>query len=715
MNNILKFSILIILILSLDSFLYSNNKNDQNNLIDDIKNESKYTIEELKQQLKKKNNWAYGMGWYKLAYKYKQKSMLLKSRKAIDKAIENNNIKNNQNIFLKLKIEIEFEIGNFTYIINNPIYNNNNELDLNLRLIKSLSHLGLFIYEQDNKQLELFNKNIYNIQNELTNKKIHKNISMFIYNKNNINKIQILSKLIKRFMPSVYSITEAHENIYDEPNRNSSIISKIDNSTILLKIESQKKWLLVTFNNQSNNKTYIGYIKKSKTYERKIANPIELIKLLTTLSESLYSKEEYEKVIDIQSKLIEFENTIWNLYILGKAYFMIDEYKNAIKTFTKIEKIQKNYWASYYYKGLSYYFLHQLSEAKNELEKSIKLQKKNVKAFYFLASINFKLQNYKKALDNLDNLFKLDKSYLSGILLKFDIYEEIEDKKSFEEFFKKVYPSINDDEEIFYTYIEYQIKIKNYNIAINKIKLFIKNNKYHEYAYYLLGRIYTIKKKYNKAYDSFLKSYNKGYKKSNVYIRISTILYNNLNKKNEGISWLKKAINKYSENIDKLYYNELKNNNNYEKEIKSLLSFDLKKKLINPFETQDKTLKNYVRDLTKNAKNDLEKIKLIFLSFKTKTDEYVSDTKVKGLNITYDHQYLYDSNRYEKTALKLFNEALTNKEAKGICSEQSYLFYAMGKIANLDCYFVEEDTGFITNSFLLWRSLKNRNYLKRQI
>ena len=602
--------------------------------------------------------------------------------------------------YYSIIVKIYYKLGEFDEAIKILDIIPSDDKNGDLYFIECISNLGLFFYKNNdnalNKSIEIFKI----LDNKYSNNEFFANLKKYF---NDIEKLKLIQNLISVYIINLYYTKNDNIEVlksFSESDKNKFNISL---GTIVLKLKEQG---IKYYSYSSTTETENFYIDKSELVPFLEANPVKLMEYLEDYAEQIYYLNDFQKAQNILKILIKIdENNIWTRYLLGKTYFMLDDYKNAIDEFNDLEKIKDDFWGSHYYKALSLYSIYRLSEAERELLKTIELKKEHENAYYYLAAINYKLQSYKNAENYLNRLLKINYKNLNAILLLIDVYESAEKYDELDAFYKEKYPDFHNESDFVIKYARYLINNSQIDKGIKILEELIKKKENGE-AYYILAKTYFDNEDFDKSLNYFIKADDIGYNTRTLHLRISTILFDKKAKYEEGLKYLKKAITSYSKiikNDEKEIWD--KDKIEYKDKLIKLLSKENQKNIVIPFQSNE-NLKSFVNSLVKGSSSKLEKVKRLFTALKTAKDKKLFGLDIHGLNVDYDLDYAYNSTRYEKSASKLFDEALENNIAKGICSEQSYLLYAMSKEAGLDCYFVEQDTGYITSDYYRGDHLK---------
>ena len=91
----------------------------------------------------------------------------------------------------------------------------------------------------------------------------------------------------------------------------------------------------------------------------------------------------------------------------GIKLFQAEKYREAIKTFNEVLKIQPNNQYAYFFKGASYFQLKEYQQAKTDLDKSIELDDSMSYSYFFRGVTNAVLGNKDNAIADLQTAAKL--------------------------------------------------------------------------------------------------------------------------------------------------------------------------------------------------------------------------------------------------------------------------------------------------------------------
>jgi len=174
---------------------------------------------------------------------------------------------------------------------------------------------------------------------------------------------------------------------------------------------------------------------------------LQLLKMKMPIS---MAKKKYDETIQTGQKLLSYgDSTTFVLNNLGKSYFFVLDYKNALKSFLAIESKSMDSEALYYSIGLSYRGLKDYKSAIPYLEKAIQEGiSTKIASYYGLLGDSYENVNknteanasYKKGLQ-----FDNNGSLLYNIAL---VYEtKLSDKKSAIDYYEQYLKTINEKEQ----------------------------------------------------------------------------------------------------------------------------------------------------------------------------------------------------------------------------------------------------------------------------
>ena len=229
----------------------------------------------------------------------------------------------------------------------------------------------------------------------------------------------------------------------------------------------------------------------------------------------------YPKVLPIYKKGLKIgikdKDT---LFFLGCIQLSLTQYKEAIKNFNKVIKIDNNYAKAYLKRGvakldsLEYEEIYEKEESIiKDFNIAIQLDKENPEPFFFLGKTYYELEQYEKALDNFNKAKKIktiDKEFndfVSTIIEKEVHFTKIYLKKKQDEYCREGYKKIK--------LLDLKEAENFYNKAI-KIHHF-----YSQYAHEQKGNIYFLLKEYKQAiseYDNAINNETDEYELSQIYI-----------------------------------------------------------------------------------------------------------------------------------------------------------------------------------------------------
>ncbi|PHV63746.1 tetratricopeptide repeat protein [Cyanobacterium aponinum AL20118] len=127
-----------------------------------------------------------------------------------------------------------------------------------------------------------------------------------------------------------------------------------------------------------------------------------------------FNQNNYPKAIADLNKALQMKlsdpNDIVTLYqVRGDAYFLIDDYQQAIRDYTNALQYQQ-LALTYFNRGRAYYFLDQNQKALQDFDNAIALNNSDPDYYYFRGSIYYLLDNPQKAIADLNIAMKSNDS-----------------------------------------------------------------------------------------------------------------------------------------------------------------------------------------------------------------------------------------------------------------------------------------------------------------
>jgi tetratricopeptide (TPR) repeat protein len=219
-------------------------------------------------------------------------------------------------------------------------------------------------------------------------------------------------------------------------------------------------------------------------------------------------KGSTEKSIeDAQDQVRQRPNDPDAHFNLGKAYFLSDQYQEAIKPFKEAITSNPGYSFAYYALGASYFKLGQYQKAINSYKKATQINPTDAHSHEELGIVYSNQGQYKKAITSLKEAIRLEPN---------------KEKAYF--FLGEAYHYNNQFQE-----------------AIFSLKEGLRLNPNDASAYTQLGRSYNKLKRYEEAIDSFNEAIRIDPNNYNAHNNLG-VYYENMSRREEAISEYKKAI-----------------------------------------------------------------------------------------------------------------------------------------------------------------------------
>ncbi len=537
-------------------------------------------------------------------------------------------------------------------------------------------------------------------------------------NNNNILKYKLLSSSYGEYLFDLEIFEKAIKYLLSSKLNTYDILYKVGYSYYILgdhkKAENfLKKTRLSDYRSDANY--YLGIISMEKNNYELAINYFKNVNqfmyedaIKHYLILLLYNTGRYEKVIDL-SKEID-ENTL-NLhhtyYIIGSAYFIMNNYVKSLYYYSLISEIDKNDYRSNFEIGYSLYKVDNTDSAINILEKNALYDNYYGQlSSYYLGEIFFIKENYNFSLNafynaylkNFDSDYSLDALFqYSKINFKVNNNEEsisslITIKDSFPDY---------KNEEINYLISENYFKTTNYKRAIEFIESLdsigpkLKNNyqkvtfkrgaelfnlgKFEEAIFFLkkslnynidnilyleslfwIGESFFINKKYNDAYKYYIKLLNCDCKidsriKLNTIYSIAYTLYNN-KEYEKSIQYFRTYINLTDKKDNELLDAKLRLADSYYAVKKYNKSIEIYKNLLDSYDNIDYI--NYQIGLSYYGNNDIENsIKYLSKVVENHTSNLIDDAIYKIGSIYFEKTNFDSSIEYFSKIINEFNNS----------------------------------------------------------
>ncbi|MFI3300883.1 MAG: tetratricopeptide repeat protein [Candidatus Gastranaerophilales bacterium] len=130
------------------------------------------------------------------------------------------------------------------------------------------------------------------------------------------------------------------------------------------------------------------------------------------------AKEEFKKVINLDSSYYQAYNA------LGKAYYNLGDYENALTFFNKTLELNSDFAPAYDNVGLIYIIKNNQNEARINFEKAIALNPLGSTTMYHLAQLNAVNGNYSEALQYINESLAINPNSSPAYSLQGQIYLE---------------------------------------------------------------------------------------------------------------------------------------------------------------------------------------------------------------------------------------------------------------------------------------------------
>ena len=244
------------------------------------------------------------------------------------------------------------------------------------------------------------------------------------------------------------------------------------------------------------------------------SNSLLLIVLITILmfftSTDLSSQTLKEKIVTAlelgdTTKAIELINAeveidagyYYNYYILGQIYFNKENFEKAKENFSLSVKKKSKHFESQYYLGLSNYNLGDIDEAEKIFKKGLKKAKKDTKHM-FQNGLGLILMK-KGEFQNADRAFRealISESELSDHV-KAEYHINLGDANFYQGIpslaiseYKKALAVDTASKEVYYHWAEACLEMKDYNCALEKLRVVLTKDSTHAQAWNRAGGIY---------------------------------------------------------------------------------------------------------------------------------------------------------------------------------------------------------------------------------
>ncbi len=185
--------------------------------------------------------------------------------------------------------------------------------------------------------------------------------------------------------------------------------------------------------------------------------------------------------------------------MLGIAHLNIGDYREAIKYFTEILKMDPENAEAYYNRGTAYVELKHKMLAIRDFTKAIKINPKYTEAYIARGRVFLEMKNYKKAFKDFQKAVEIDSNCAEGYYYIGKIYESL---RKYDEALKFFTKAIEADKNYADAYVErgkVYFKLGLYRKALKDLSTAIKIDENNADAYYNRGVVLTMLRKFGDA------------------------------------------------------------------------------------------------------------------------------------------------------------------------------------------------------------------------
>lgn len=159
------------------------------------------------------------------------------------------------------------------------------------------------------------------------------------------------------------------------------------------------------------------------------AKPKNKLEKLILDSLDAHSNQQYDQAISIYSQILSMKckapirSIIYNHR--GMAYFLISDFRRAIKDFSKAIQFNEKNYRAFYNRGLGYRVLHRYEASIEDFEEAISHNAMLFDSIYGLAQSWFDLSNYSMALNYCEQVLDLKPDFSPAKQLKKTILQKM--------------------------------------------------------------------------------------------------------------------------------------------------------------------------------------------------------------------------------------------------------------------------------------------------
>lgn len=475
--------------------------------------------------------------------------------------------------------------------------------------------------------------------------------------------IEVLKEYIKKDKNNTRALTLLARAYYS--NRDNKKAQKQFRKVLLINPNDDKALYykaanyIYCFRRNENYNEALKLIKKAIELNKNDSEYWHLLGYINYENENYYAAIEYaEKAVKLnKSYVFNYDNHLeYYLTVIGKSYFKLGKYDEAIEVFKEIIKLPLHDESDFMYLGLSYFEKKEYDKAIENYENVLEIDPscdyiEDTSAINALAKSYMALGEYQKGIDKYKEYIKKHK----WRWIRYIYNKDIEDYKYLIEAFNQLI----EEEPNNFKYYDGLETIYSYDLnicdkAADVLEKYLLNNKenINYRVYETLAHLYKSIYRYDKAIEMYNKLIEINHFDNNDYYSLGDI-YKKIKNYDKALEMYEKYMNYIFENKDRgnanIYSNIIKLLDLYDK----LLKHDKKDLLIN------KAL-NYYTD-----KNDYEILSDLYMHIgeKYKAIEYyqkyinLDDNKKDGDNFIYIAE-IYESLGEKENTEKYYKKAI---------------------------------------------------------